>query len=90
MTLKRGRQEIVFDILSAIYESKGQIKPTRLLYKSNLSYQRLKVYVESLIKQDMLSIKREGDKRVVVLTQKGQDYLNKYVQVKEFIESFGI
>lgn len=88
--IKRGRQEIVFDILSAIYESKGQIKPTRLLYKSNLSYQRLKVYLESLIKQGMLNIRKEGDKKLVVLTQKGQDYINKYVQVKEFIESFGI
>lgn len=90
MTLKRGRPEIVFDILSAIYESRGQIKPTRLLYKSNLSYQRLKVYLEDLIKQDLLSIRKEGDKKLVVLTQKGEDYINKYAQVKEFIESFGV
>lgn len=89
MTLKRGRPEIAFDILSAVYESKGQIKPTRLLYKSNLSYARLKVYVDSLIRQGLLHVKKDGRHKLITLTQKGYDYLNRYDQVKEFIESFG-
>ena len=90
MTSKRGKPDIIFDILSAISESEGSIKPTRLLYKSNLSYARLKLYLESLIKQGLLAIKKEGDRKLISLTQKGYDYVVKYRQMKEFMESFGV
>ncbi len=90
MTSKRGKPEIVFDILSAVRDSSGQIKPTRLLYKSNLSHARLKLYLESLVKQELLAVEKKHDKKLIALTQKGYHFLDEYRKMKQLIESFGI
>lgn len=90
MTSKRGKPEIIFDILTAVNESHDKIKPTRLLYKSNLSHARLKLYLESLTVQGLLSLETAGEKRFIVLTQKGYNFLNEYKKMKNIIESFGI
>lgn len=90
MTSKRGKPEIVFDILSAVRDSGGKIKPTRLLYKSNLSHARLKLYLESLAKQELLLMERTEEKNMIVLTQKGYHFLDEYRKMKDLIDSFGI
>ena len=93
MTSKRGKPEIIFDILLSVQESGGKIKPTRLLYKSNLSHARLKLYLESLIKQELLSIGAtdSGESRkFIALTEKGHQFIAEYGKMKELIESFGI
>ena len=38
MSKRRSRVQIIFDILNAIKRKGGTIKPTHLLYKSNLSH----------------------------------------------------
>ena len=93
MTSKRGKPEIVFDILLSVHESGGKIKPTRLLYKSNLSHARLKLYLESLMKQELVSIDRgdsDGNRKMILLTPKGYSFISEYRKMKELIESFGI
>ncbi len=90
MTGKRGKPEIIFDILTAVQESHGRIKPTRLLYKSNLSHSRLKLYLDSLVTQGLLSIDDASGKKLVTLTSKGYSFINQYRTMKELIESFGI
>ena len=90
MTSKRGKPEIIFDILAAVQENSGKIKPTRLLYKSNLSHARLKLYLESLMKQELLALDSSGEKKLIILTQKGYNFLNEYRKMKEIIQSFGI
>ena len=90
MTSKRGKPEIIFDILTAVQESSGKIKPTRLLYKSNLSHARLKLYLESLMKQELLTLDTNSDKKFIIMTPKGYSFLNEYRKMKDLIESFGI
>ena len=90
MTSKRGKPEIIFDILTAVNESHGKIKPTRLLYKSNLSHARLKLYLESLLTRELLALESAGEKKLILLTQKGYNFLNEYRKMKNLIESFGI
>jgi predicted transcriptional regulator len=90
MTAKRGKPEIVFDILAAVQKNGGKIKPTRLLYSSNLSYARLKLYLESLIKQGLVSIERTGEKNLILLSQKGYHFIDEYRKMKQLIDSFGI
>jgi predicted transcriptional regulator len=90
MTSKRGKPEIVFDILLAVRDNGGNIKPTRLLYKSNLSHARLKLYLDSLVTQELLTTEVKADKKVIKLTPKGYSFLDEYVKMKHLIESFGI
>ena len=52
MVKKRERLEIIKDILNSVRDSK-EIKPTRLLYSSNLSPQMFKDYVEELNTSDI-------------------------------------
>ncbi|MBI2145182.1 hypothetical protein HYU18_02560 [Candidatus Woesearchaeota archaeon] len=90
MTSKRGKPEIIFDILLAVQISGGKIKPTRLLYKSNLSHTRLKLYLDSLIQQELLKIEELEGKKLITLTQKGHNFISEYRKLKSLIESFGI
>ena len=54
---RRGRMEIIADILKSIQNKGGKIKPTHLLYKSNLSHAKLKEYVDILLEKDLIEEK---------------------------------
>ena len=58
MARKRERLEVIRDILKSIMSNKN-IKPTRLLYASNLSPQMFKEYVNELLKKGSERIKQE-------------------------------
>lgn len=95
MSKKRERLEVIRDILIAIRE-KREIKPTRLLYASNLSPQMFKEYVEELIQKGFICIKKEeikrkkGEKKFIYITKKGNDFLEQYKVIEAFIEGFGL
>ena len=77
----------------AIQQKGGRIKPTHLLYKANLSYQLLGDYLEELKGKELLSEEMTGkrnDKKEIVLTDKGYAFIDQYVKMKEFQESFGL
>ncbi|MBW2964486.1 DUF4364 family protein [Candidatus Woesearchaeota archaeon] len=90
MTTKRGRLEIIHDLLNAIQQKGGTIKPTHLLYKSNLSHKKMKEYVEELIRQEFIKEQSRNDKRVYSITDKGSEFLSEFQRIKRFAESFGI
>lgn len=93
MAKKRGRLQIIHDILEAIKLKGGSIKPTHLLYKSNLSHQMMNDYLQDLIGKGFVEISETGKKRKskqYVLSQKGYEYLKEYQTVINFIESFGL
>ena len=46
MSKKRDRLQVIYDILKAISLKNGQIKPTHILYKSNLSHQMMEEYLQ--------------------------------------------
>ncbi|MGM5481334.1 MAG: winged helix-turn-helix domain-containing protein [Nanobdellota archaeon] len=91
MSKKRGRLQIIYDILSSIRDKGGSIKPTHLLYKSNLSHQMMRGYLDELKEKGF--IKEEIGKKnskAYVLTEKGYEYLAEYQKVLKFVESFGL
>ena len=92
---RRSRLELVFDILQAIQNKGGQIKPTHLMYKSNLSHKLLNSYLEELISKEMIEIMEiEGKKKkiskMVALTEKGSGFLAEFRRIREFTEAFGL
>ena len=87
---KRTRIEIIYDILSAIKKSKGEIKLTHLIYKSNLSHKVLKEFLKELIiKQLLINVKFKNQKSFT-LTEKGHNFIKDYSKMKEFLKSYGI
>ena len=87
---KRERLEVIRDILQKIKENR-QIKPTRLLYASNLSPQMFKEYINELIEKTFIRLEiDEKEKKSFSLTKKGQDFLAEYRLIENFIENFGL
>ncbi len=89
-TKKRERLGVIKDILRTIRENR-QIKPTRLLYASNLSPQMFREYINELISKKFIKFEiDEKEKKTFLLTKKGQDFLQEYKVIENFIENFGL
>ena len=96
MATRRSRLELIFDILLAIQNKGGRIKPTHLMYKSNLSHKLLNSYLEELIGKDLILIeeeysrKRENSTKTVVITEKGLGFLAEFRRMRDFTNAFGL
>ncbi len=86
---KRGRLEIIRDILKVIQENKNSIRYTPLLRKANISTSKFNEYYNELIKKSFVieSKSSSGEKRIS-LTQKGFNFLERYKTIVNFIEEF--
>lgn len=84
--MKRNRLEIIKDILQIIQDSRGLIKVTPLLRKSNVSSKRFYEYLREL-EEKMFVMKVDGK---IKITEKGGNYLEKYLNIVGFIEEFGL
>ncbi len=93
---RRSRLELVFDILLAIQNKGGRIKPTHLMYKSNLSHKLLSQYMEELLEKEMVEIeeiehrKRKSPSKMVLITDKGLGFLAEFRRMREFTDAFGL
>ena len=89
---KRDRLNVIYDILLNIRNSNNTIGPTNLQNKSNLSSQMFREYVEELINIDLIEKieNNQNNKYVFSLSKKGNEFLNKYKEMKSFVESFGL
>lgn len=94
MAKRRTRIDIINDILGAIQQKGGRIKPTHLLYKANLSYQLLGEYLKELEEKELVTeeevTKKKTTKKEIILTEKGFEFIAQYQKMKEFQESFGL
>ncbi len=90
MTVKRTKLEVVRDILRAINDKNGRIRPTHILYKANLSHQMLDEYLTDLINRGLVVETKVGNSRTYALTDKGFEFLRKYKMISEFVDSFGL
>ena len=90
MAKKRDRLQIIHDILKAIHDRNNRIRPTHILYKSNLSHQMMAEYLKELMDKGFVMENISGNVKTYSLTQKGFDYLNKYKIIADFTDSFGL
>lgn len=90
MDKKRGRMEIISDMLEIVQSKPGGIKPTHLMYKANLSHKQMKIYLDELTDKSLIGEREEkGGKRIIVTAQ-GRDFFFQYKRVKEFEKTFGL
>ena len=85
----RSEMKILADILKVV-EREGKAKPTRILYKANLSYERLNRYLE-MLKAARLILEEEDEarSRYYTLTREGEAFLREYEKFERFAEAFG-
>ena len=87
---KRGKLEIIYDILKIIHNNKNSIKPTPLLRKSNLSSSRFKEYFKELIEKKLVIEKNISREKLIAITEKGSRFLEKYKTIVSFIDEFDL
>lgn len=96
MGSRRSRLELIFDILLSIQNKGGRIKPTHLMYKSNLSHKLLNTYLEELVDKELVFIeeiqskKRQNSTKTVIITDKGLGFLAEFRRMREFTNAFGL
>lgn len=78
--------EIYSDILSAIRAEliNGQVKPTRVQSLSNLAYDKLLRYLNEMEDKQMIA------QNPLRITEKGQDFLQDYDRIRDFVAAMGM
>lgn len=90
MTKRRSRFDIINDILSVIENKGHKIKPTHLMYKSNLSHKLMKGYLEELVEKELIQEVEDRGNKYILITDKGLDFTFKFRKMKDFANSFGL
>lgn len=69
---------------------KGEIKPTHLMYKANLSHGNLKLYLEELVEKSLVKKIKKNNYDYVAITDRGCEFVNKMKEMKAFEDAFGL
>ncbi len=77
---RRSQMEIYVDILKAVAE--GKKKPTHIMYRANLSWTRLRRYIDFLITQGLLQEGINDGSSVFTLTIKGKDVIGYFKRIE--------
>ena len=87
--VRRGKIEIIRDILKIIQENHNSVKFTPLLRKTNVSSSRFREYYNELLEKGFIQeiTDRRGNK-FISLTEKGTRFLEKYAAIINFISEF--
>ena len=89
MNKRRDKISIINDMLYSIIVKGGSIKPTHLLYKSNLSHKRMVPLVDELMNRSLITLDTDGTKKTYLITDEGRKFVAEYKKMKEFVDSFG-
>jgi molybdate transport repressor ModE-like protein len=89
MALKnRSRVEILYDIVSS---ARTAAKKTHLMYKSNLSFKQLDLYLEYILQHGLLEERFSDDDggKLYVLTNKGNEFLRLFEHLRSLLPMAG-
>jgi predicted transcriptional regulator len=86
---QRSSLRIHLDILNAVREE-GNAKPTHILYKANLSHDRLVKYLDELTEKGLIEVRQDDEGRSYRMTPKGISFLIEIRRAEAFIQGFGL
>ena len=89
-TAKRGKLEIIRDMLKIIQENRNAMKTTPLMRKSNLSSERFQEYLSGMLEKGFIREIKGRNGKSISLTDKGFKYLERYNAIVEFIDEFDL
>ena len=84
MTYKRSKLELYLEVLDAI--DKGTRKPTRIMYRTNLSWKPLMKILEYLQDQSLIKCEKKGSSTIYRITDKGKNALEYLSRALKLIE----
>jgi predicted transcriptional regulator len=79
----RGKIQIMGDVLGL---ATAGIKKTHIMYKGNLSYEQVHLYLAELIEKRLVMQDASPDGIVYRTTEKGREFLLYYQRLVEFLE----
>ena len=85
----RSTLKIYLDILVTVRDE-GHAKPTHVLQRANLAYDRLNRHLQDLVSKQLLEERQEDDSRYYVLTPKGLEFIDNVRKAEAFVKGFGI
>ena len=85
---KRGKLEIIKDILLTINKHHNSINITPLIRQSNMSSSRFREYYSELIEKEFVKETTRNRNKFVYLSEKGVKFLEKYKTLISFIDEF--
>ena len=86
---QRSVLRINLDILNAVKEE-GEAKPTHILYKANLSHERMVRYLDDLTAKGLIEVKQDEENRTYSITPKGVGFLIEMQRAEAFVQGFGL
>jgi len=87
---RRSKVRILVDILRLIRKKGGAAKITHILYGANLSYKRMKKYLDWLVSKEFIEPFSKGGNKYYKITKKGINFVNEFKKIEEISEAFGI
>jgi predicted transcriptional regulator len=79
----RGKIQIMGDVLAL---ATSGIRKTHIMYRANLSYEQVYLYLEELIGKRLVAQDVSSDGVVYRTTEKGREFLQYYTHLMEFLE----
>lgn len=79
----RGKIQIMGDILAL---ATAGIKKTHIMYRANLSYEQVHLYLGELIEKTLVVQNVSQDGVVYRTTEKGREFLLYYQKIAEFLQ----
>ena len=85
----RTHVRIIADILNLAYCAEGT-SITNIVRKANISYNRLKGILDTLIEHGLLIIEKRDECNRYIISERGKEFLQVYSRFYDMAESFGL
>ena len=85
----RSKIKILYDIMMSIEKlelEEGRALPTKIMYLSNLSYDRLNQYLKELLERELIRRVDDG----YILTEDGLRFMSEIRKMISFLSAFGL
>jgi len=86
--MRRDRLEILINILEIC--SKDEANKTKIVYQTNINFRVANLYLDMLVKEDLVKVVNPGPRERYVTTKNGMVIIEKVKQVYDCMELYSI
>lgn len=77
-------------MLTVIRQKHGEIKPTHLMYRSNLAHGQMQSYLEELVHKQFIRREQRDGREYITITDAGLAFLRKIEEMRAFEQGFAL